>query len=156
MKIEAVASKAFGATVTGVRLPNLTDDEFAQLHQAFLEFGFLIFPGQFLTDEQNIEFGERFGPLEFGAAPLANKRRDEQGGFSGDVVPTESQLMKTNIGNEAWHTDSTYWPISSKCAMLSAVTVPATGGETQLADTRHAYAALSDARKATIADAAPR
>ena len=51
--------------------------------------------------------------------------------------------MRTNVGNEIWHTDSTYQPVSSKCAMLSAVTVPDVGGETELADMRHAYQCLS-------------
>jgi alpha-ketoglutarate-dependent taurine dioxygenase len=58
--------------------------------------------------------------------------------------------MRTNVGNEAWHTDSTYKPISSKAAMLSAVTVPDEGGETELADARAAYEALDDSLKEKI------
>ena len=60
--------------------------------------------------------------------------------------------MRTNLGNEAWHTDSTYKPYSSKCAMLSAVIVPDEGGQTELADMRSAYAELDEATKDRIAD----
>jgi alpha-ketoglutarate-dependent taurine dioxygenase len=59
--------------------------------------------------------------------------------------------MRTNVGNETWHTDSTYKPISSKCAMLSAVIVPEEGGQTELADMRSAYAELDQATKDRIA-----
>ncbi|HEY5646886.1 MAG TPA: TauD/TfdA family dioxygenase, partial [Pseudomonadales bacterium] len=111
--------------------------------------GFLVFPGQFLTEQENAEFGKRFGELEFGGIPLSNQRRVAEGKY-GEVFDVQTQLMRTNIGNETWHTDSTYKPLSSKCAMLSAVTVPAEGGETELADTRAAYAALDDATRKKI------
>ncbi|HAO55727.1 MAG TPA: hypothetical protein DCR03_08965, partial [Gammaproteobacteria bacterium] len=118
--------------------------------QNFLKFGFLVFPRQFLSDQENIAFGERFGKLEFGASPMANQAKMEDGTY-GKVFDIESQRMRTNVGNEAWHTDSTYWPISSKCAMLSAIVVPKEGGETQLADMRAGYAALDEATKSQIA-----
>ena len=143
----------FGAVVNGVRLASITADEFAELHRAFLRYGFLVFPGQHLSDEENIEFAERFGELEFGAVPIANQKKLEDGSWS-EVVSLESRRMRTNVGNEAWHTDSTYWPISSKCAMLSAVAVPEEGGETQLADMRAGYAALDAATKDRIANLA--
>lgn len=151
VKIESIPGKTFGAVVTNVRLPELTDDEFKVIHAAFLKYGFLVFPGQFLTEQQNIDFGKRFGELEFGALPMANQEKNEDGSF-GDVIDFNTQRMRTNVGNETWHTDSTYMPISSKCAMLSAVTVPQEGGETQLADTRAAYAALDEETRAKIAN----
>jgi alpha-ketoglutarate-dependent 2,4-dichlorophenoxyacetate dioxygenase len=82
---------------------------------------------------------------------MANQRRHKDGSF-GEIYDVESQLMRTNVGNEAWHTDSTYKPISSKCAMLSAVIIPDEGGQTELADSRAAYRALDQATKDRIAD----
>ena len=144
--ITPIEGKVFGAVVTDVKLASLTDNEFATIHAAFLDRGFLVFPDQHLTPEENVAFGERFGELEFGAAPMANVNRD------GSVMDVDEQMMRTNIGNEAWHTDSTYKPISSKCAMLSAVVVPPEGGETELADMRAGYAALDQATKDRIAN----
>ena len=148
--ISPVPNKSFGAVITDVDLTNLTTDDFVFIQQNFLKFGFLVFPRQFLSDQENIAFGERFGKLEFGASPMSNQAKMEDGTY-GKVFDIESQRMRTNVGNEAWHTDSTYWPISSKCAMLSAIVVPKEGGETQLADMRAGYAALDEATKSQIA-----
>ncbi len=141
LTIKPIDGKVFGAIVTGVSLVDMDDKTFKTLYQAFLEYGFLVLPEQFLSEQQNIEFGKRFGELEFGALPLANQHRNDDGSFS-TLVKLDSQRMRTNRGNEAWHTDSTYWPVSSKCAMLSALKVPNVGGQTELADMRAGYASL--------------
>ena len=153
INIETIPGKTFGAVVTGVKLNSLTDDEFAALYEGFLKYGFLAVPGQFLTDAENVEFGSLFGELEFAAAPMANQEKEKDGSY-GRVYNINTQRMRTNVGNEAWHTDSTYKPISSKCAMLSAVVVPEEGGETELADMRAGYVALDQATKEKIADLA--
>lgn len=147
--ITPIRDKPFGAVVTDISLGNLSDAEFETVKAAFLEYGFLVFPEQFLTDEENIAFGEHFGELEFGAAPMANQEKREDGSY-GEVFELNTQRMRTNVGNEAWHTDSTYKPVSSKCAMLSAVTVPDEDGQTELADMRAGYAALDEATKKRI------
>lgn len=149
ISITPIENKVFGAVVTNVELTNLREAEFERIKQAFLQYGFLLFPAQFLSDEGNNAFGQRFGKLEFGAFPIANQRRREDGSW-GEMVTLDTQRMRTNIGNEAWHTDSTYKPISSKCAMLSAITVPDQGGETELADMRAAYAALDPSMQERI------
>ncbi len=148
--IVPMANKAFGATATGMDLKNLGDDEFSELHAAFLNHGFLLFPDQHLDEESSIAFGKRFGDLEFGGAPMANQKKHEDGSF-GKIYDLQSQLMRTNVGNETWHTDSTYKPIASRVAMLSAVVVPEEGGQTELADLRSGYEALDDATKELVA-----
>ena len=40
-----------GAVVTDIDLANLTDDLWAEVHTAFLEYGVLVFPGQHLDEE---------------------------------------------------------------------------------------------------------
>ena len=150
MTIGPMANKAFGATATGVDLKNLSDEDFSELSAAFLDHGFLLFPDQHLNEEDSIAFGERFGDLEFGGAPMANQKNHEDGSF-GKIYDLQSQLMRTNVGNETWHTDSTYKPISSKVAMLSAVVVPDEGGQTELADLRSGYETLDDATKEMVA-----
>ena len=122
MIITPIEGKAFGATITGVKLETLTDAEFADIHSALLEFGFLVFPSQFLSDEGNIAFGTFRGVRIRGLAARESSQasRWHAGRDGGD----HSEWMKINRGNEAWHTDSTYRPISSKVAMLSAVKLP--------------------------------
>ena len=146
MNITPVKKKPFGAVVTDIELSDLNDEIFSLIQAALLKYGFLLFPTQFLSDQENIEFGQRFGELEFGASPMSNQEKLAEGHYE-KIFSIESQRMRTNVGNEAWHTDSTYKPISSKCAMLSAVTVPTEGGETELADMRAGYAALDQAMR---------
>jgi alpha-ketoglutarate-dependent taurine dioxygenase len=149
MKVTPIADKVFGAVVSEVKLGELSDSQFAELNTALLKYGFLVFPKQFLSDEDNVTFAERFGDLEFATSPMSNKPKNEDGSYA-DVSAIDTQLMRTNVGNEAWHTDSTYKPLSSKCAMLSAVIVPDDGGETELADLRAAYVALDQETKGRI------
>src|SRR6516165_196237 len=57
-----------------------------------------------------------------------------------------------SLGNRLWHTDASYMPVPVVLGMLHAVTVPPAsalgGGETEFADMRGAYDALSEALKA--------
>ena len=149
LAIEPIENKCFGASVTGISLPAITSEQFETVHEAFLEYGFLVFPDQHLSDDENIKFASRFGELEFGALPIANRKKLKDGHY-GKMLDVNAQRMRTNIGNETWHTDSTYQPVSSKCAMLSAVQVPRSGGETQLADMRAGYAALDEETKKQV------
>jgi len=150
MTITPFEDKTFGATVTGVDLRTIDAGDFATIHAAFLQYGFLFFPGQHLDETASADFGRRWGELEFGGAPMSNQKKHRDGTY-GEIYDIDSQLMRTNVGNEAWHTDSTYKPYASKCAMLSAVIIPEEGGQTELADMRAAYAALDQATKDRIA-----
>lgn len=150
LTITPLPGKSFGATITGVELRTLDEDTFAAVRAAFLEYGLLVFPGQNLNEQESADFGRRWGDLEFGGQAMANQRKHKDGTY-GEIYDIDSQLMRTNVGNETWHTDSTYKPISSKCAMLSAVIIPEEGGNTEFADTRSAYAELDEATKARIA-----
>src|SRR5262249_49839237 len=67
------------------------------------------------------------------------------------IRPPDGTVMQMLRGNEGWHTDSSYMPLSAKASILSAHVVPSVGGETEWADMRAAYDALDDERKACIA-----
>ena len=66
----------FGAIVRDVRIADVDDETFAAMHAAWLDRGLLIFPGQFVTRDEQNAFARRFGNLEFEAAPIANIGRD--------------------------------------------------------------------------------
>src|SRR5262245_12503750 len=42
----------------------IPDADFAEVRAAFFKFGVLIFPGQDLTQQQQLDFSARFGPIE--------------------------------------------------------------------------------------------
>jgi alpha-ketoglutarate-dependent taurine dioxygenase len=55
----------FGVEVLGVDVRHVDDDHtFAEIVSAFNDHSVLLFRGQTLSDEEQIAFSERFGPLE--------------------------------------------------------------------------------------------
>jgi alpha-ketoglutarate-dependent taurine dioxygenase len=140
-----------GAVITDVDLASLDDATWAEIHAAFLTFGVLVFPGQHLDDTAQGRFARRFGELEqmtpkreTPTFPIANIKPD------GTLASEADEQYRILKGNEGWHTDSTYMPLASKVAMLAAVVVPPTGGETEFADMRAAWHALEPARQRAL------
>lgn len=142
MRIEPIDA-TLGAVVTGLNLASLDDATWGAVHAAFLEYGVLVFPAQHLDAPAQAAFARRFGEVEQlspkGETPtfaIANIKPD------GSLAQPSDEQYKILKGNEGWHTDSTYMPLASKVAMLSAVVVPPEGGETEFADMRAAWDAL--------------
>jgi alpha-ketoglutarate-dependent taurine dioxygenase len=137
----------FGAIVRGVELRALDDDTWEALHTAWLEYALLIFPGQFLTRDEQNAFAERFGDLEFPATPISNLGKD-------GTIHSEAgdDVVKSLRGNEGWHHDSTYMPLQAKGAVFTAEIVPSEGAATGWADMRAAYEALDDDTCELVAD----
>ncbi len=128
----------FGAVVRGVKVAALDDATWRALHEAWLQYALLIFPGQHLSREGQIAFAKRFGPLEFEMAPISNVRAD--GSIRAEAE--NDDVIKVLKGNMGWHCDSTYMPVQAKGAVFSAEVVPSAGGQTGWADMRAAYDAL--------------
>eukprot|EP00747_Dinoflagellata_sp_TGD_P028334 gnl/TRDRNA2_/TRDRNA2_133202_c0_seq2.p1 gnl/TRDRNA2_/TRDRNA2_133202_c0~~gnl/TRDRNA2_/TRDRNA2_133202_c0_seq2.p1 ORF type:complete len:240 (+),score=24.86 gnl/TRDRNA2_/TRDRNA2_133202_c0_seq2:76-795(+) len=66
------------------------------------------------------------------------------------MMDSNSNHMKMLVGNEYFHTDSTYKPLSSKAALLSCMVAPSRGGGTAFVDMRAAYDALDEAMKMRV------
>lgn len=145
------ADATLGATVVDIDLGALDDKAWTCVEDAFHEFGVLIFPGQNLSEEAQIAFAERFGDLELlrdnpddKAVDIGNRKED------GGVYGADDFRYKTLRGNEGWHTDSSYMPLAAKASVLSAQTVPPSGGETEWADMRAAWDELDDATRRRV------
>ena len=150
MSIEPIDA-TLGAVITGVDLARLDDDTWAEIHAAFLDFGVLVFPQQHLDDAGQASFARRFGeterlsPKQKGAnIKISNQKPD------GSVAQPDDYQYQILKGNEGWHTDSTYMPLASKVAMLSAEVLPPEGGETEFADMRAAWDALDEETQARL------
>ena len=149
--IEPIEGVTLGALITGVDLNRLSGEEWRAVEDAFLEYAVLVFPAQHLGAGAQVAFGKRFGAIELLRedgieAPLfSNKKLD------GTLLQPDDFRFKVLSGNEGWHMDSTYMPLSAKAGLLSAVEVPASGGETEFADMRAAYDALDAATRDRIA-----
>ena len=141
-----------GARVEGVDLTAPLDDAtFGTIRGAFQEYSVLVFPGQQLTDEQQMAFTTRFGPLETTIKSIGQERRLHENMVDlSNVDPSaEGRLMGWNdrrmlyqSGNQLWHTDSSFKPVPAMASLLSGREVPPVGGETEYVSLRHAYATL--------------
>lgn len=150
----------FVATVSGVDLTEELDQStFDRIEDAFHEYAVLVFHGQSITDEQQIEFSARFGPIEtapnYAGAELRvgeNITDISNLDFRGNILDPDDRLNRYNVVNQEWHTDSSFKARRAKCSLLSAREVPESGGETEFADLRTAYDDLPDEMKALVKD----
>ena len=144
------AGATLGALVTGVRLAALGEDDWQTIEKSFHEHAVLIFPAQFLTRAEQATFARRFGEFDSlvagsgGTVPISNVRPD---GTLRDDADSIKQIL---LGNEGWHTDSSYMPVAARASMLSAEVVTERGGETEWADMRSAYDALDPATRERV------
>jgi len=141
----------FAAELRGVTLAEVAAKTavYNQVRAAFEEHSVLIFRGQELTDETQLGFSRRFGPLEVtkvgsqgaGSNLVILSTIDE----NGKVVPADHRLSLRNKANQLWHTDSTFKRVPALASVLSARIIPAAGGETEYVSTRLAWERLDPA-----------
>jgi len=153
-----------GAEVAGLDLSRPIDDSTVrELWHAIDRHAVLVFHDQRVTDEQLRIFAGRFGDLEIGRSAAAGGRRRLKFPEIGDIsnLDEDSRVRARDdrrrldsLGNRLWHTDASYMPVPVVLGMLFAVTVPPPspfgGGETEFADMRAAYDALTEAQKAAV------
>jgi alpha-ketoglutarate-dependent 2,4-dichlorophenoxyacetate dioxygenase len=151
----------FAAEMTGVDVTDVDAATERAIQDAMDEHAVLVFPEQQLDDERQIAFAGRYGPLEV-APPVqytpgnfVETRRirhreifdvsnlDEQG----RILDLGDQRRAYGLGNQLWHTDSSFRQKSATWSLLHARTIPPDGGDTEFADTRAAYDALPQATK---------
>jgi alpha-ketoglutarate-dependent 2,4-dichlorophenoxyacetate dioxygenase len=147
----------FGARVEGVDLAAPLDDQaFRTIFDAFQEHSVLVFQDQRLTDEQQMAFSERFGPLEttiraIGREDRLSDRLVDLSNLDPDhddkLMDWADRRMLYQSGNQLWHSDSSFKPVPAMASLLSGREVPPTGGETEFVSMRHAYATLPEATK---------
>ncbi len=134
-----------GAELRGVDLTaELPDVVIAEIQQALWDYKVLFFRDQPLTPEQHVAFARRFGDLEIHPFIPGNTGVPELVRFekSADVGGYEN----------GWHHDVTWREQPSKGAILHAIDVPPSGGDTLFADAHAAWAGLDDATQDRIAD----
>ncbi len=131
-------SPALGAEIGGIDIAAGIDDaQFAELRQAFIDYGVIFLRDQEITPDQHVAFAERWGKININrffrpvdSHPMIAEVRKEP-------------EQKTNIGS-IWHTDHSYDQIPALGSILYAREVPSVGGDTLFASMYEAHDALSD------------
>ena len=143
-----------GAEIAGIDLTKPVDDNTIESLKAALdEHSVLIFHGQHFDDDTQTAFSARWGELETtvhkregdGGVPVANITNVDF--HTNELFPPDHPRIKSNSGNELWHTDSSFKPVPSYCSMLSGREVAPVGGDTQFATCRAAYDSLPETER---------
>lgn len=152
----------FAGEVTGVDLARpISHEEAAAIEAGMDRYGVLVFPGQDITDAQQIAFTKNFGELEnYNTPGTVRKREDSRLGAGiadlsnlnkdGSVISAEDRVWFFKLGDRLWHSDSSYRPVPAKYSLLSGRSVTSWGGNTEFADMRAAYDALDERTKKEV------
>ena len=132
----------------------------AALESGMDQFAVLVFHDQRITDDQQMAFTRNFGAIE--VARGGNITRPEQQrlpvgmndvsnlGQDNQSLARDDRRRLFNLGNQLWHSDSSFRAIPAKYSLLSCRLPATTGGNTEFADMRAAYDALDATSRAEI------
>jgi alpha-ketoglutarate-dependent 2,4-dichlorophenoxyacetate dioxygenase len=153
----------FVGEVSGVDLrAALTREEAAAIESGMDRYAVLVFHDQNITDEQQIAFTRNFGEIENSAGgnitqphqkrldPLMNDVSNL--GQDNRPLARDDRRRLFNLGNQLWHSDSSFRAVPAKYSLLSGRVVVARGGDTEFADTRAAYDALDGETREVVED----
>ena len=145
-------SHSLGAEVQGVNVGGaLSNAEFDQIHQAFLDHGILLFRDQKITREQHIAFSRRFGELDDHASLPQDRHPDYPELLLVTNIPeTDGRPSASKYTGHQWHSDMSFTLVPSLGSLLRGITIPPVGGDTMFTNMYRAYDALSDGMKKMI------
>jgi len=137
---------ALGAVVHGIDVSRpLAADEVRTLEQVWRERLVVVLRGQKLSDPQLIAFSRQFGELDPpGPNPYGEPfiREHPELNVISNVVENGKPIGNLGDGEAVWHADMTYVEVPPKAAVLYALEVPPSGGNTYFANMLAAYDAL--------------
>jgi taurine dioxygenase len=145
---------ALGAEVRGVDLSRpLAAETFAEIRSAWLDHLVLRFRGQRLTDPQLLAFSRLFGELDPpGPNPYGKPFLPEHPEMNviSNIKMEGAPIGGLGDGEAIWHSDMTYVDTPPMGAILHALEVPPSGGDTYWANMYLAYETLSPELKKRI------
>jgi alpha-ketoglutarate-dependent 2,4-dichlorophenoxyacetate dioxygenase len=153
----------FVGEVSGVDLTRpLSSAEVATLEAGMDKFAVLVFHDQHIDDAQQMAFTLNFGEIEAsrgGNITQPGQHRLPVGmndvsnlGQDGKPLPRDDRRRLFNLGNQLWHSDSSFRAVPAKYSILSCRQPASRDGNTEFADMRAAYDSLDDRTKALVED----
>ncbi len=153
----------FAGEVSGIDITQpLNAEQVAAIEAGMDRYGVLVFHDQPFTDEQQKAFSRNFGELEHTAGGNVTKPSEKRLdpymadvsnlGLDNKPLARDDRKRMFNLGNQLWHSDSSFRAVPAKYSLLSGRVTVEKGGQTQFADMRAAYDALDDETKTQIED----
>ncbi len=141
-----------GAEIVGVNLATVDEVLFAEIRRAWLDHLVLVFPGQTITDDQQMVFSRRFGELdEVPIVGVGQKPRDNKYiSVVSNVI--ENGVAVGGLGDDEvfWHSDTSYRERPPSASVLRCLALPSWGGDTGFSNMYLALETLDPATRRRI------
>ncbi|WP_028749781.1 TauD/TfdA dioxygenase family protein [Rhizobium mesoamericanum] len=140
------------ADIEGFDFNSYDGRDIEEVRNYWLQYGVIRFRQTGITDQQQVEFSRHFGGFV-----IHPKQLQEGGHPTHPEILVISNAMKDGkpsgaMGNSeaTWHTDTWFYEKPPAGAILRAVQVPPTGGDTYFLSTYNSYETLPQALKAVV------
>ena len=151
----------FVAEASSIDLRRVHDPEMlARIRAGMDEFAILVFRDQPFADDEQLAFAQRLDGQPHAKTGISALRKSRLGNEAlgdisnldenGEIMQSDDRRRMYGLGNRLWHTDASFQDPPRRYSMLSARIVPPVGAETEFADMRAAYDALSTETKAQL------
>jgi alpha-ketoglutarate-dependent 2,4-dichlorophenoxyacetate dioxygenase len=151
----------FAGEVGPVDLKTVHDEAtLGRIRAGMDEFAVLVFRDQIWSDAEHLDFAQRLdGRLhtKLGISALQKNRLGNEAlgdisnlDESGEIMKSDNRKRMYGLGNRLWHTDASFQDPPGRYSMLSAKVVPPVDADTEFADMRAAYDALSEPERARL------
>ena len=151
----------FVAEADRIDLRRVHDPEtLAAIRAGMDDYALLVFRDQRFSDEEHLDFARRLdGELhtKTGISALKKSRFGNEALADvsnltdrGQIQPADDRRRMYGLGNRLWHTDASFQDPPGRYSMLFARVIPPVGADTEYADMRAAYDALSPELKARL------
>ncbi|MBO0886172.1 MAG: TauD/TfdA family dioxygenase [Acidimicrobiales bacterium] len=151
----------FAAEASGVDLRQVRDPAvLAEIRAGMDRYAVLVFHDQLFTDEAQLGFAQRFdgelhtktgirtiAPSRFGNEALTDISNLDE---NGEIMASDDRRRMYSLGNRLWHTDASFEDPPGRYSMLHARVVPPVPADTEYADMRAAYDALTAVMKRRV------
>ncbi|HVK98950.1 MAG TPA: TauD/TfdA family dioxygenase [Dongiaceae bacterium] len=142
MKFEALALKDGIGTEIRTDIESLLNEEVAmEVRRLLVERGVLVFKELQFSDEQQVAFARLLGSL---------REEGEKGIYKITLDKSANDRRDYLKGSFLWHIDGTQDTVPPFASLLTGITLSATGGQTEFANSYAAYEALSQDMKDRI------
>jgi alpha-ketoglutarate-dependent 2,4-dichlorophenoxyacetate dioxygenase len=153
----------FAAEVSEIDLKEARDQSVLDEIRAGMDkYAILVFRNQQLTNEEQLEFSQRFDGKLHTQTSLSVLTKNRHGNEAlsdianvnekGELMAKDDRRRMNNLGNRLWHTDASFVDPAGRYSLLLGKVIPPVRADTEFADMRAAYDALDDELKTTIED----
>lgn len=147
MKIEKAAPR-IGAIVSDIDVKALSEADWTQLYQTWLDHQVMIVRGQTLTKADYVAYSRRFGTLKPHRVKRTRDPEHPEITLMGVTTRTDAKADRLILNRgQGWHTDSPWDTDICKATQLYGLEIPSYGGDTLFANMYAAYDAMPERLK---------